>query len=106
MPVFEITALLLLAALAWFWFDSFKARDIGMRAAKAACDKDRLQLLDATVALASLKPVRDEEGRLVLGRVYAFEYSATGDDRQRGSIVMVGQQVIVVRCASTNPALH
>ena len=106
MPVFEITGLVVLAALAWLWFDSFKARDAGIRAAKAACDSEGLQLLDETVSLSSLKPVRDEEGHLVPGRVYAFEYSETGNDRQRGSIVMVGQRVIVVRLASTGPALH
>lgn len=97
MPLFEICGLLLVLALAWLWFDSFAARDIGMRAARAACATDALQLLDETVALVSLKPVRDEDGRLVPGRVYSFEYSDTGNNRCGGSLVMVGRRVTIVR---------
>lgn len=106
MPTFEIIGLIVLAAIAWLWFDSFKARDIGIHAAKAACAAEEFQFLDYTVSLASLKPARDEDGRRVLGRVYNFEYSDTGDNRLSGSIVMLGQQVIIVRMASAVATLH
>jgi len=106
MPLFDFVGLIVAGLLAWLWFDSFKARDIGIRAAKAACSSEDLQLLDYTVSIASIKPARNEDGELVVGRVYNFEYSDTGDNRRSGSIVMLGQKVILVRLASDAVTLH
>jgi len=110
MPTLEIVSLLALGALAWLWFDSLKARDAGMDAARAACAADGLQLLDDTVAIAGLKPARNDDGQLVLRRVYEFEYSDTGDNRRRGSVVLLGQQVMLVnvglRAVPDVPTLH
>jgi hypothetical protein len=92
----ELFGLLLLGALAWLWYDSLKARDAGIRAVRDACEAEALQLLDETVSIASLKPARNDEGRLLLRRVYDFEYTDTGDNRRRGSIVMLGQSVLVI----------
>src|SRR5512133_1435490 len=92
----ELIGLLILAALAWLWYDSLKARDAGIQAVRAACESEGLQLLDETMSIASLKPARNEEGQLALRRVYTFEYTDTGDNRRRGSIVMLGQNVLVI----------
>ena len=96
MPTLEIVSLLVLGALAWLWYDSLKARDAGVDAARTACAADGLQLLDDTVSIAGLKPARNDDGQLVLRRVYEFEYSDTGDNRRRGSVVLLGQQVMLV----------
>lgn len=96
MPLFELVSLLMLLALAWLWFDSIKVRDIAVRHAERACMSDGLQFLDQTISIASLKPARDDEGRLVLRRAYVFEYSDTGNNRRPGSIVMLGQAVLFV----------
>lgn len=110
MPTFELISLTLLCALAWLWYDSIHVRDICIRTAKAACTADGLQLLDDTVAIASLKLARDDDGRLLLRRTYHFDYSETGDNRRRGSVVMLGAKVLVVnvglRLAASNPTLH
>lgn len=96
MPVAELFSLAVLGGLAWLWFDSLGARAAGIRAARAACMAEGLQLLDDTVAIAGLKPARSDDGRLALRRVYAFEYSDTGANRRRGSVVLLGRRVIVV----------
>jgi hypothetical protein len=106
MPISEIVGLIVAALLGWLWFDSFKARDIGIRAAKAICAAEELQLLDYTVSIASLKPARNGDGQLVVGRVYNFEYSNTGDNRRSGTVVMLGQKVMIVRLASGGAKLH
>ncbi|MDI6748472.1 MAG: DUF3301 domain-containing protein [Rhodocyclaceae bacterium] len=110
MPIFEIISLLVLFALAWLWFDSVKVRDIAVRTARAACVADDLQFLDETVSIASLKPARDEDGQMVLRRVYAFEYSDTGNNRRPGSIGLLGREVLFVnvglRPPSEVPTLH
>lgn len=96
MPVFEMLTLLVLAVLAWLWFDGVKAHEAGVEAARTACASEDLQLLDETVALRTLRPERGGDGRLTLRRVYEFEYSDTGDNRRRGSVVVLGHQVVVV----------
>lgn len=96
MPGPEIIGILALAALAWLWLDSLKAREIAIRAARAACASEELLLLDATVAIASLKLARDHDGRLKLQRAYDFEYSDTGNNRLKGSVVMLGHRVTIL----------
>lgn len=96
MPVLEITGILLLAAIAALWLDSIKVREAAVHAARVACAGEGFQLLDDTVAIASLKPARDESGRLGLIRAYDFEYSDTGDNRLKGGVVMIGRRVLIL----------
>ena len=77
----------------WLWLDSLKAREIGIKAAKQACAEEELQFLDDTVLIRSLRLARDDDGQLKLRRVYAFEYSDTGDNRRSGSVTLLGQRV-------------
>src|SRR5687767_3768860 len=95
MPSFEIAAVVVFAAVAWFWLESLKVREAAMTAARAACEAEGLLLLDDTVAIASLKPVRDVDGHLKLQRAYDFEYSDTGNNRQQGSVVLLGRKVVL-----------
>lgn len=110
MPVPEILGIVVLAGVAWLWFDSIKVREIAVRAARVACAAEGFQLLDDTVAIAGLKPVRDEEGRLKLQRAYEFEYSDTGDNRLKGSVVLIGRRVLILNVGSgaspEGPVLH
>jgi len=94
MPIFEIFSLILLGAGAWLWLDSLKAREIGVSAGRAACAADGLQFLDESVAIESIWPARDDEGQLKLRRVYAFEYSDTGNNRCKGSVTLIGRRVL------------
>lgn len=96
MPAFEIISILALGLAAWWWLDSIKARDIGILAVKAACTAQGLQLLDDTVSFAKLRMARDDDGRLLLKRRYAFEYSTTGEDRRRGSVELLGHHVVAL----------
>lgn len=96
MPAFELAGLVLLAGLGWFWLDGLKARDAAIQAARRACGAEGLQLLDDTVSISSLKPARDDDGRLMLARVYGFEYSDTGDNRRRGSVTLLGHDVSLI----------
>lgn len=96
MPIFETITLIVVAALAWLWFDSIKAREEGLLAARTACNSEDLQLLDETVALRKLRPERGDDGRMTMRRIYEFEYSDTGDNRRRGSVVLLGHEVLVV----------
>ena len=96
MPWFELISIAVLAALAWLWLDSTKVREIAINEARRACESEGFQFLDETVAIASLKPMRDEDGRLSLRRTYTFEYSDTGNNRRPGSIVLLGDEVLLM----------
>ena len=92
----ELFVLLALGLLVWFWFDSLKAREAGVAAARAACRREGLQFLDETVVGRGLRPVRNDEGRLVLQRAFDFDYSRSGYDRYRGSVVLQGREIVLL----------
>ncbi|MCI3952043.1 MAG: hypothetical protein K0R53_1540 [Burkholderiales bacterium] len=89
----ELAGLFLIAAIAWFWFDGLARRESAVDAARRACVAEGVQLLDDTVALASLWPRRVESGTLQLQRIYRFEFSDTGNNRLEGSVTLIGSTV-------------
>ncbi|MDX9698975.1 MAG: DUF3301 domain-containing protein [Rhodocyclaceae bacterium] len=92
----ELIGLLLLGGGVWFWLDSIRVRELGMRAARESCQREGVQLLDDTVSFRSLRPARDENGRACLRRAYDFEYSGSGNDRYRGSVMLLGSEVVMI----------
>ena len=110
MDVPDLLGLMLLAAAAWLWLDSLTARETAVSAARAACESEHLLLLDDTVAITRLGLARNGNGDLRIRRIYGFEYSDTGDDRNAGSVVTLGSRVIVINLnlpdAPQWPVLH
>lgn len=96
MSGFELFLLAAAGLLAWYWFDSLKAREAGIAAVRRACERDGVQLLDESVAGQGLRPVRNDEGRVVLQRTYGFDYSESGFDRFRGAVVLRGREVVML----------
>ena len=96
--------MLVLAAGGWFVWDSLRVREAANAALRAACKVEGLLFLDDTVALDSLWPVRNDEGQLTLRRIYAFEYSDTGDRRRKGRIVMLADAVSSLDIGPRSPA--
>ncbi len=88
--LFAIAAII---GLAYCWFDSLRARELALRSCQAACERAELQLLDQTVALASLGLIRDERGRMRIRRCYRFEFSIDGNDRLAGQITLIAGRV-------------
>ena len=99
----EIALLVLACAAAWLWIDSLRARDVARAAARAACEAEGLLLLDDTVAIASLRPARKENGHVTLQRAYEFEYSDTGDNRRTGALVLLGDKVVLLNIGTREP---
>ncbi len=107
MNAFEVISLLLMGALVWLWFDSLQAREAGVRGAQAACRREGVQLLDDTVAFRSLRLARNDYGHMALQRVYEFEYSGSGNDRYRGSVMLLGREITMLDItAHRRAALH
>jgi hypothetical protein len=86
-------------AIIWFWHASMSAREHANGAAREACERLQLVMLDGTVAISRLWFRRDADGRLRLERTYGFEYTDDGYRRLRGFVVTLGPRVISVGLA-------
>ncbi len=89
----ELVALFTLIGIAWFWLDSLGVRERAIAIAKDFCAKENVQFLDGAVAAASLRVRRDIRGRLALARTYQFEFTDTGNNRLKGTIIMLGSSL-------------
>jgi hypothetical protein len=85
--------LLLLAAGGWLWFDSMRALERAREAGRGRCEELGVVLLDETVVLTRLRPIRDAEGRWTLYREYQFDFTGDGYSRHGGEITMIGDRV-------------
>jgi hypothetical protein len=90
----------IVAATIWFWHASMSAREQANLAAREACDRLRLVMLDGTVAIMRIWLRRDGRGRLRLERTYGFDYTDDGHRRLRGFVVMLGARVTSVGLAA------
>ncbi|WP_341676757.1 DUF3301 domain-containing protein [Niveibacterium sp. SC-1] len=102
--------LALLAALVWFWIDTLSAREVALAAGRRACEQDGYQFLDETVAVIRTRFARNERGTLCLRRDYAFEFSEDGYNRRRGSLTLVGRELVMLytgpRVVAATASLH
>jgi len=88
--LFFLTLILSVVAL---WWLNLQARETALYYAKRHCKTNELQLLDNNVRLDGFKFGRDTDGRMVFYRRYRFDFSATGDERYTGELVMTGKRV-------------
>lgn len=88
-----LLVLITLAAIAWFWSDSLRARESMTAACTRICRDMHLQFLDETVALARLRLAHAPNGNLTWRRLYVFEFSESGADRWKGRAQLIGRQV-------------
>ncbi|MEM7208485.1 MAG: DUF3301 domain-containing protein [Pseudomonadota bacterium] len=105
----EIIPIVIVALIAWFWWGATRAREVAINAAKAACQRSDVQLLDQTVQLRQLKPKRDPHGRLRIARMYSFEFSVHGVEREAGYAVTLGDALVHVHLdldAVETPTVH
>ena len=91
--MFDLGSLLLFALVAlcavYLWQSGIykgRARELAM----IHCREYGLQLLDQSMVIVGLWPVRDRGGRLAFRRRYQFEFSSTGDRRYQGRLTLVG----------------
>jgi len=85
-------ALLFIAVVGLLWMDALKARERALGLARSHCQRQGVQLLDDTVALARLRPAR-RAGRLAWRRHYGFEFADGGEIRRHGVIVLLGPEL-------------
>lgn len=93
----KLFCLLLLGAGAAYWWVAREIKEIAYQAAKAHCRRMDVALLDDSVVLRKLRPVRGEDGRLAFWRRYSFEFSTTGAQRYGGTVVLQGRRIKLIQ---------
>lgn len=88
-----------LALAALFWWNAQGAKQLALSATRNYCQQMDVQLLDDVVALRGLWWRRDDRGQVRLWRAYHFEFTATGNDRYTGKVMLLGNRVIGVQLA-------
>lgn len=93
----KLLLLLLLGLVAVYWWQSGfykgRARDF----ASLHCRRLDLQLLDQSMVITGIWPLRRHDGRLTLRRRYQFEFASLGDRRYQGELVLVGSELLSIR---------
>lgn len=85
--------LTLISLFCLHWWHGQKVKEIAFKHTMRHCKEMDLQLLDGSIGLRAFWLKRGEDGRLHFWRSYVFEFTATGDDRYKGRVVMLGQKV-------------
>jgi hypothetical protein len=83
-----VACLLGAGAAAMYWLAAADARDLARRLAFELCAQSGVQLLDQSVVLRAVRPVRRPAGLRLCWR-YQFDYSGDGVSRQRGELTVV-----------------
>ena len=90
--------MLVATAGAWLWHNH-GLREKALERVKQHCAKLDLELLDDAVALKRIAFVRDAKGRKRLARIYAFEFTVTGEQRHPGTVTQFGAHSVQIELA-------
>jgi len=89
----EITLLIILILITWFWFDSMDKRERAILLGRELANRFNLQLLDETVTCNKLRLARNARGQMQFLRTYGFDVSANGADRMNCYLNLLGNQL-------------
>jgi hypothetical protein len=84
----ELAMLLPLLALGAWWWRSRGQHAIAMRGAREYCRERGLQLLDESLVFRNFRIERPLGRKRRLCRVYEFDYSRGGQDRENGLVFL------------------
>jgi len=90
--------MLVATAGAWLWHNH-GLREKALERVKQHCAKLDLELLDDAVALKRIAFICDASGRKRLARVYAFEFTVTGEQRHPGTVTQFGAHSVQIELA-------
>ena len=85
--------LTLISALVSFWWRSDSVKSYAISHTLKYCRERNLQLLDQTMVLRGLRPIRTSDGQLRFRRRYHFEFTSTGMIRNKGQVELIGRKV-------------
>lgn len=102
----EVLALLAFVAYAVYLLKALRVRELALQAARAACAREDVQLLDENVSIRRFSLSRDKDGQWRVWRQYRFEYSFDGVEREAGHVIMLGYRMQALVMAEQGRTLH
>lgn len=76
---------------AWLFWQQLAIRELALRHAISACEKNDLQLLDQSIGLHKIRVKKLNGGGMGVLREYSFEFTSTGEQRYNGKVFVVGR---------------
>ncbi|MBV1876723.1 MAG: DUF3301 domain-containing protein [Pseudomonadales bacterium] len=92
----EFWLILLVGIYSLYLLASIRSKDIATLVAGRKCKQSEVQLLDQTVHQTKISLSRDQSNQWRVWREYRFEFSADGQLRLHGRIILLGQQVELI----------
>lgn len=92
-----VIALSVFGVIALAWSSARGAGELAAHYGRRACAEAGVQWLDHTAVLEKIALQRDGEGRLRMWRRYRFEFSQRGEDRQHGTLALLGRELQWIR---------
>jgi hypothetical protein len=89
----SLIVLTLIGIAALYLWSSGEYTQRARQLARTHCKQLELQLLDDSMVIIRLWPMRSASGRLIFRRNYRFEFASTGDSRYRGTLILEGLQL-------------
>ena len=89
----EVLLLIAVVAIALYWLNAIRCKDIAVECARRECKRYDVQLLDQTVHQVRMSMSRDAQDRWRLWREYHFEYSTDGVEREKGKVKDIGAKL-------------
>ncbi|WP_303906236.1 DUF3301 domain-containing protein [Thiohalomonas denitrificans] len=102
----EIGFIAVLAGVVALWAAGMRVREAAIAVVRRACRRDELQLLDETVLLERMRPVRDHDGRMRWRRVYRFEFTRRSERRHEGTVELIGPRLVALNLEMDGYNLH
>ncbi len=97
LDIFDVLIFTVLAFFALLWWQRQTVRQRAIAHAQRRCKELDLQFLDGGMALSFAGFRRGPNGQLGIMRHCRFEFSATGEDRYQGEVLMLGATLIEIR---------
>ncbi len=101
----SLAAIVILGLIVMFWLEAARARELAVGISRAACEKERYQLLDDGVYLQRFA-LRWTSAGLRFRRMYRFDYSIDGSLRQSGYVLLLGNQLEAVHIQGRHTIEH
>lgn len=93
--IYDVMLLIPLGLALLYWWRSSGQKSIATAAVRSYCTQRNLQFLDDTLLFRRWR-FESDGGVRRLCRLYEFDYSANGEDRQSGELVLAGYRVLRV----------
>jgi len=87
--------LILILIILFLWQSHMRSKELALKTALHLCEENQVQLFDQTVSLREIKFKRlANKGSMAFWRSYEFDYGVDNKTRNRGKIIIHGNQVL------------